>query len=49
MEYIKSRVRDVMDFPQKGIVFKDLTTVSKIPEHYTLSGGTFRNFTATKG
>lgn len=29
MEYIKSKVRDVMDFPKKGIVFKDLTTVFK--------------------
>lgn len=29
MEYIKSKVRDVMDFPTKGIVFKDLTTVFK--------------------
>lgn len=29
MEYIKSHIRDVVDFPQKGIVFKDLTTVFK--------------------
>ena len=29
MEYIKSRIRDVYDFPTKGIVFKDLTTVFK--------------------
>lgn len=31
MEYIKSHIRDVMDFPKKGIVFKDLTTVFKDP------------------
>lgn len=31
MEYIKSKVRDVVDFPQKGVVFKDLTTVFKDP------------------
>ena len=31
MEYIKAHVRDVMDFPKKGIVFKDLTTVFKDP------------------
>lgn len=31
MEYIKSHIRDVMDFPRKGIVFKDLTTVFKDP------------------
>ncbi|MDE6402869.1 MAG: adenine phosphoribosyltransferase [Muribaculaceae bacterium] len=29
MEYIKAHVRDVVDFPKKGIVFKDLTTVFK--------------------
>ncbi|MBO4944368.1 MAG: adenine phosphoribosyltransferase [Muribaculaceae bacterium] len=29
MEYIKSKIRDVIDFPQKGIVFKDLTTAFK--------------------
>ena len=29
MEYIKSKIRDVVDFPQKGIIFKDLTTVFK--------------------
>lgn len=29
MEYVKSKVRDVVDFPTKGVVFKDLTTVFK--------------------
>ncbi|MDE6049927.1 MAG: adenine phosphoribosyltransferase [Paramuribaculum sp.] len=29
MEYIKSKIRDVVDFPTKGIVFKDLTTAFK--------------------
>lgn len=29
MEYLKSKIRDVIDFPQKGIVFKDLTTLLK--------------------
>ena len=29
MDYIKSKIRDVMDFPTKGIVFKDLTTAFK--------------------
>lgn len=29
MEYIKSKVRDIPDFPSKGILFKDLTTVFK--------------------
>lgn len=31
MEYIKSKIRDIMDFPTKGVVFKDLTTVFKDP------------------
>lgn len=31
MEYIKSKIRDVIDFPSKGVVFKDLTTVFKDP------------------
>ncbi len=31
MEYVKSKVRDILDFPKKGIVFKDLTTVFKDP------------------
>lgn len=29
MEYIKSKIRDVQDFPSKGILFKDLTTAFK--------------------
>lgn len=32
MEYIKSKIRDVMDFPTKGILFKDLTTAFKDPK-----------------
>ena len=31
MEYVKSKVRDSIDCPQKGIAFKDLTTVFKDP------------------
>lgn len=29
MEYIKQKIRDVQDFPSKGILFKDLTTAFK--------------------
>lgn len=29
MEYIKSKIRDVQDFPTKGVLFKDLTTAFK--------------------
>lgn len=31
MEYIKSIIRDIYDFPTKGVIFKDLTTVFKDP------------------
>ena len=31
MEYVKSKIRDIVDFPKKGVVFKDLTTVFKDP------------------
>lgn len=31
MDYIKSKVRDIPDFPSKGVIFKDLTTVFKDP------------------
>lgn len=31
MDYIKSKVRDIPDFPAKGVIFKDLTTVFKDP------------------
>ena len=29
VEIIKSKIHDVIDFPQKGIIFRDLTTVFK--------------------
>ena len=38
MEYIKSKIRDVADFPQKGVVFKDLTTVFKDPRALHIIG-----------
>ncbi|MEE0979998.1 MAG: adenine phosphoribosyltransferase [Muribaculaceae bacterium] len=38
MEYIKSKIRDIQDFPQKGIVFKDLTTVFKDPRALHIIG-----------
>lgn len=30
-EFIKSKIRDVLDFPREGIVFKDITTVLSDP------------------
>ncbi|MBD5215556.1 MAG: adenine phosphoribosyltransferase [Bacteroidales bacterium] len=38
MDYIKSKVRDVIDFPTKGVVFKDLTTVFKDPKALHIIG-----------
>ena len=29
MEQVKSLIRDIPDFPQKGILFRDLTTALK--------------------
>jgi adenine phosphoribosyltransferase len=31
MDYVKSKIRDIADFPKPGIIFKDLTTVFKDP------------------
>ena len=29
MEYVKSKIRDIIDFPKPGIIFRDLTTMLK--------------------
>ncbi len=49
MEYIKSKVRDVMDFPKKGIVFKDLTTVFKDPRALHIIGWDLSQLYRDKG
>lgn len=49
MEYVKSRVRDVIDFPQKGIVFKDLTTVFKDPRALHIIGWDLSQMYRDKG
>ena len=33
-ELIKSKIRDVIDFPREGIVFKDITTVLRDPHAF---------------
>lgn len=38
MEYIKKRIRDVYDYPQKGIIFRDLTTALKAPRALHIIG-----------
>lgn len=49
MEYIKSRIRDVYDFPTKGIVFKDLTTVFKDPRALHIIGWDLSQLYRDKG
>lgn len=49
MEYVKSHVRDVVDFPTKGIVFKDLTTVFKDPRALNTIGEALATLYKDKG
>lgn len=49
MEYIKSKIRDVMDFPKKGIVFKDLTTAFKDPRALHIIGWDLSQLYRDKG
>ena len=49
MEYIKSKNRDVADFPQKGIIFKDLTTVFKDPRALHIIGWDLSQLYRDKG
>lgn len=49
MEYIKSRIRDVYDFPSKGVVFKDLTTVFKDPRALHIIGWDLSQLYRDKG
>ncbi|MDO4319912.1 MAG: adenine phosphoribosyltransferase [Bacteroidales bacterium] len=49
MEYIKSKIRDVIDFPSKGIVFKDLTTAFKDPRALHIIGWDLSQLYRDKG
>lgn len=49
MEYIKRHIRDVVDFPQKGVVFKDLTTVFKDPRALHIIGWDLSQLYRDKG
>ena len=49
MEYIKSKVRAVQDFPQKGILFYDLTTAFKDPRALHISGWDLSQLYRDKG
>ena len=49
MEYIKKRIRDVVDFPQKGVIFRDLTTAFKDPRALHIIGWDLSQLYRDKG
>lgn len=49
MEYIKQKIRDVQDFPSKGILFKDLTTAFKDPRALATIGRSLSDLYREKG
>lgn len=49
MEYIKSKIRDIVDFPAKGVVFKDLTTAFKDPRSLHILGWDLSQLYRDKG
>ncbi len=49
MEYIKSKIRDVEDFPTKGVLFKDLTTAFKDPRALHIIGFDLSQLYRNKG
>lgn len=49
MEYIKSKIRDVEDFPTKGVLFKDLTTAFKDPRALHIIGWDLSQLYRDKG
>ena len=49
MEYINSKLRDVQDFPSKGVLFKDLTTAFKDPRALHIIGWDLSQLYRDKG
>ena len=49
MEYLKQRIRDVYDFPQKGIIFRDITTLLKDPRGLHIIGWDLSQLYRDKG
>lgn len=49
MEYLKKHIRDVYDFPKKGIIFKDLTTLFKDPRGLHIIGWDLSQLYRDKG
>lgn len=49
MEYLKSKIRDIIDFPKPGIIFKDLTTLFKDPRALHIVGWDLAQLYRSKG
>ena len=49
MNYLKSKIREVPDFPQKGILFWDLTTAFKDPRALHIIGWDLSQLYSDKG
>ena len=49
MEYLKSKIRDIIDFPKPGIIFKDLTTLFKDPRAMHIVGWDLAQMYRSKG
>ena len=49
MNYLKSKIREVPDFPQKGILFWDLTTAFKDPRALHIIGWDLSQLYRDKG
>lgn len=49
LEDLKKLIRDVPDFPTKGIIFRDLTTMIKDPEALHLMGDELKKLYQDKG
>lgn len=49
IEQLKDTIRDVPDFPSKGIMFRDLTTLIKNPEALRLMSDSVASMYADKG
>ena len=49
LEDLRSKIRDVNDFPTKGIIFRDLTTMIKDGEALHLTGEALADLYRDKG
>jgi len=49
MEYLKARIRDIVDFPTKGVIFRDITTLLKDPRGLHIIGWDLSQLYRDKG